>query len=602
MSDRSSQPIPLRRRWQSVLRTQRTRLFTLATLLFVVSLAAVLAAPTISFGAGRLTLASGNPPQKLAGNTRTEQFPPNDLKAFQRGGRPGPNASTGNGDLKPPITYGAVETNPIVYLVFWGSVWSSSPYQADANGAQSFFEDLSNTPYEAILTQYYDLAGPHISSTITLGGVYVDTNLPAPDSQTCKSGNNTYPGPTYNTSTIHTEIANVAQAHGWTDGNATIMFYLPPNAYEQTCGCGYHDVSGLYAGGIQVGNVADAIIPYPQSSNGCFAGSTSLDHLANVSAHEDFESITDRNGGIGWLDASGAEIGDKCESDQIDPKLNVQLHSHQYQVQPEYSNAIHDCSFGYPAPAPTVTPTPPPPPPTATPTRVPPTATPSGGHYEGNRVTSTWAGWEAVNWHAYSFARASWVLPSIPARNYSDMTMWVGYNGDTNEVGSSAGYFARAGVDASVDDVGDIYYSAFWEVRDTSGNILAQNQDFYPNGLAAGQQVSVNVWYDGSTLHFDFTDNSTGWSNSGTSHTYYAPGWQEYTTDWIVSNEGRYLANWNTSGFTMTDCTASSNNANWYPINANAYYSDSMQNSALIGSASAGSLTAGGTQFSPVYI
>ncbi len=239
-------------------------------------------------------------------------------------------------------------------------------------------------------------------------------------------------------------------------------------------------------------------------------------------------------------------------------------------------------------------------PPTATP--VPPTATPSGGHYEGNRVTSTWAGWEAVNWHAYSYARASWVLPSIPARNYSDMTMWVGYNGDTNEVGSSAGYLARVGVDASVDDVGDIYYSAFWEVRDTSGNIIAQNQDFYPNSLAAGQKVSVNVWYDGNTLHFDFTDNSTGWSNSSTSHTYYAPSWQEYTTDWMVSNEGRYLANWNGSGFTMTNCTASPNNANWYSINANAYYSDSMQNSALIGSASAGSLTAGGTQFSPVYI
>ncbi|MEO7002629.1 MAG: hypothetical protein ABI068_12510 [Ktedonobacterales bacterium] len=238
--------------------------------------------------------------------------------------------------------------------------------------------------------------------------------------------------------------------------------------------------------------------------------------------------------------------------------------------------------------------------PTPTPTHVPPTATPSGGHYEGNRNSSIWTGWEAVDWHAYSFVTANWVAPSIPARDYSDMNTWIGFNGDSNELRSSAGYFVRAGIDASVDDVGDVYYDVYWEVKNTSGAILAQNDSFYSD-IAPGQKVNFTVWYNNGTLHFDFYDTITAWGNSGTSHTYYAPNWQEYTTDWIVSGEGRYLADWNSAGLTLTNCRASLDNVNWYGINAKSYYSDTMVTSGGVALANPGTPVSGGTQFSPSW-
>ena len=232
---------------------------------------------------------------------------------------------------------------------------------------------------------------------------------------------------------------------------------------------------------------------------------------------------------------------------------------------------------------------------------IPPTPTPTSTPSpicSATHPPCNWVGWESTAWNAYQFAKTSFVVPNIPVRNYSGMTMWVGYNGDPNEVPSSNGYFVREGVDASVDDVGDVAYAAFWSVESVSGQVIASNSDFYsPN---PGDQVNFNVWYDGSNIHFDFYDTTT---KAGQSNAYPLAGFREYTTDWIVSDEARYLTDWNGTGFAMFNCVASPDNANWYPITHTSNYSDTMHslNTAAV-MATPGSLYNGGTAFQPTWV
>jgi hypothetical protein len=54
------------------------------------------------------------------------------------------------------------------------------------------------------------------------------------------------------------------------------------------------------------------------------------------------------------------------------------------------------------------------------------------------------------------------------------------------------------------------------------------------------------------------------------------PGWREFTTHWIVSSEDGNLAGW--SNLTFRYCEASSDNANWHPIDWTSHYSDTARN------------------------
>jgi len=85
---------------------------------------------------------------------------------------------------------------------------------------------------------------------------------------------------------------------------------------------------------------------------GCDPQDTRPDHsqglaaLANVSAHELAEAMTDpRNGG--WYDSSGAENGDKCAWTFNVPAVTF-LNSSSWKLQGEWSNAAYKAGTGYP--------------------------------------------------------------------------------------------------------------------------------------------------------------------------------------------------------------------------------------------------------------
>lgn len=83
-----------------------------------------------------------------------------------------------------------------------------------------------------------------------------------------------------------------------------------------------------------------------QYPNGDVAG----DSATNVTSHENIEAITDPLGNA-WYDASGNEIGDKCNFNFGSPlggspgaQYNEQIASGRYYLQQEWSNAVSGCA------------------------------------------------------------------------------------------------------------------------------------------------------------------------------------------------------------------------------------------------------------------
>ena len=73
------------------------------------------------------------------------------------------------------------------------------------------------------------------------------------------------------------------------------------------------------------------------------------DDELNVTSHENIETITDPLG-TAWYDASGQEIGDKCNFTFGSPlgggagaEYNEQISSGNYWLQEEWSNAASGC-------------------------------------------------------------------------------------------------------------------------------------------------------------------------------------------------------------------------------------------------------------------
>jgi len=79
-------------------------------------------------------------------------------------------------------------------------------------------------------------------------------------------------------------------------------------------------------------------------------GDVARDSATNVTSHENIEAITDPLGNA-WYDASGNEIGDKCNFNFGAPlggspgaQCNEQIVSGRYHLQQEWSNAVSRCA------------------------------------------------------------------------------------------------------------------------------------------------------------------------------------------------------------------------------------------------------------------
>jgi hypothetical protein len=264
-----------------------------------------------------------------------------------------------------PLTYfgGQVVNQPNVHLIFWGSSWNA---HADVRSAvESEFGAISGSPWQGVMTQYFDGEGA-ISSQITTSS-WTDESITAPSLSKYEQ--------------FESEIEYSTTKTGWPLGgmnNVYMIFPAPGTKYAEgdagegrpiVAGCGEHRFSN------RIGSTFGRVLwppdnPSKENKNEtekekkekeaanhklCAVPGGPETYLAAVTetaAHEYAEAITDpvtmsATGGqkTGWIDASSNndEIADKCEGNygQLANGTSVQM---------LWSNAQNACSMSFSLP------------------------------------------------------------------------------------------------------------------------------------------------------------------------------------------------------------------------------------------------------------
>jgi hypothetical protein len=166
-------------------------------------------------------------------------------------------------------------------------------------------------------------------------------------------------------SSLQQEVDKIASSHGNGRGLHNLWYvFLPPDVDEcispGVCGTnafgGYHSLMNVNGHGVTI--YALTIDPLIETG-GVFKGidpngNPDAELAADIAAHETNEAMTDPTG-VGWLDANGYEVGDKCEfgpqrgtplgfAGPDNAPYNQVINGHDYLTQEIWSNdgdAIH---------------------------------------------------------------------------------------------------------------------------------------------------------------------------------------------------------------------------------------------------------------------
>ncbi|HEX2693303.1 MAG TPA: hypothetical protein VHL12_04515 [Gemmatimonadaceae bacterium] len=224
---------------------------------------------------------------------------------------------------------GAILVSNKTQAIFWGPSWTTSTSDI-IGGLDTFFAGFGGSNYAAASTEYTGTNGQVTTSSTYLGHVIDASAAPTRAlsvtnavAEACKvTGNNPDPNALY---LIYTEtgaghVSYCAwHSYGTCSNGAPVQVAYMPNI-TGIAGCDPVDTYGT-------------------------GHSEGLAALANVTAHELSETITDpRNGG--WYDSSGAENGDKCAWSFTGP---VTLKNGSvWKLQGEWSNNAYSAGTGYP--------------------------------------------------------------------------------------------------------------------------------------------------------------------------------------------------------------------------------------------------------------
>lgn len=212
--------------------------------------------------------------------------------------------------------------------IFWGTSWTS--YTGDImTGLDTFFAGFGGSNYAKASTEYTGSNGQVTATSSYLGHVIDATAAPSRAlsvtsavAEACKMTNNS------------------------PDPSALYLIYTETGAGHVSY-CAWHSYGTCSNGApVQVAympNITGIAGCDPQDTYGT-GHSQGLAALANVTAHELSEAITDpRNGG--WYDSAGAENGDKCAWSFTGP---VRLsNSSVWKLQGEWSNNAYTAGTGY---------------------------------------------------------------------------------------------------------------------------------------------------------------------------------------------------------------------------------------------------------------
>jgi serine protease len=274
-----------------------------------------------------------------------------------------------------------VETEPAIYLIFWGPDWANGFTTTDANGRvftsqqlqsymTSFLSNLGGTSWAAIQNEYCrnvdagttncaDVSGADFITNPRnqLKGVWTDTTPVPADIVTLGLAENLVDDP------LATEAMR-ASAHFKYDPQATYIILTPPTTIGtgQPVYCGYHTQTTSIDGLGNPYRIQYSFIPFLNASwpligkGGCGMNSVNplsddfghgvFDGYSIVVGHEYAEAVTDPDNFAsvqdGWNDLQGSENGDKCAWTKLG---NVPMgNKTKFAVQPMWSNRAFDAT------------------------------------------------------------------------------------------------------------------------------------------------------------------------------------------------------------------------------------------------------------------
>lgn len=223
---------------------------------------------------------------------------------------------------------GKVLLSSDTYAIWWGSAtaWNSSAQKALGDLLGGF----NKSNYLGIAQQYMRTNTTLISSNY-IGAV---DDPSAPPSKVSPS-------------TLGTEVAKEFGTNLDTNG---IYFVYTSNFPRGGNFCAWHSYATVNGKRIAVAympNTANVAGCDPQVAGGTSYTDEGINSLANVTAHEFMESVTDTqpaSGSYAWIDSSGSEIGDKCAWQF---NSNVALSDGTtWKLQEEWSNAANNKTGG----------------------------------------------------------------------------------------------------------------------------------------------------------------------------------------------------------------------------------------------------------------
>lgn len=260
---------------------------------------------------------------------------------WARGEHPG--AAGAHGRRQPgnmTLHNGYIMPSSRTYSIFWGPTWSTSAGDK-ITGINAFLGGFGGSNYIHASTEYAGIDGVRVSTTSAFGGSFTDlsaapTNAPQ-------------------VSTVQNEVCKVLAANGVAPRADGIY-----NVYASTTRggagyCAWHSYGSCNGVNVQFAwyfnldgdSGCDPGTPYGSYTSG-HTNSQGLAAIANVTAHEVSETITDpRNGG--WYDSQNGENADKCAW-SFSPNnggLVTLTNGGTYQLQMEWSNAAFTAGTGY---------------------------------------------------------------------------------------------------------------------------------------------------------------------------------------------------------------------------------------------------------------
>jgi hypothetical protein len=244
----------------------------------------------------------------------------------------GAAAPSRSGNSNPLMTWhnGTVLTTNTTHAIFWGTQWGSASFAGDKiAGMDDFFAGFGGSNYAGTSTEYNDSSG-QVTKTSTYTGHDLDLTA-APTKALSVSG----------------AVAEVCKVTSNSPDAKGVYFIFTATGAGHVSYCAWHSYGNCSNGApVQV-----AYMPNIDGIAGCDPQDTyntghsqGLAALANVTAHELSEAITDpRNGG--WYDASNGENGDKCAWSFHGPVLLS--NGTRWKLQMEWSNDAFSAGTGF---------------------------------------------------------------------------------------------------------------------------------------------------------------------------------------------------------------------------------------------------------------